>query len=263
MRTRAWLTVGFTYFLMVWGNLVSATGSGLGCPDWPLCHGTITPPFAREVFFEWGHRLIAFTTAVLICATIYQVLRSPKLSPSLKRLGRSLLFLLVIQILLGALTVLLGLSLIASTVHLMIATFVFSGMITLAHLISSQVSPSKNDKTAAKIKRLACAGLAGLLLQFVMGAILRHGHLGLSCSQFPLCLEGFFPVPLDLGTALAFTHRWWGVLLMGVFVHLFIASRKLERGNDFSKNIQSLSFGVLALALLQIMLGIWTVLSGV
>ena len=35
------------------------TGSGLGCPDWPLCYGGILPPPEFEAIVEFSHRLVA------------------------------------------------------------------------------------------------------------------------------------------------------------------------------------------------------------
>src|SRR6476469_7663828 len=107
MQKLGWLTVGLTYFLMVWGNLVSSTGSGLACPDWPLCHGTVTPTPSVPVFLEWGHRLLAFTATVFIVLTIFKTFSSSQASSSLRRSGKFLLGLLVFQICLGGTTVLL------------------------------------------------------------------------------------------------------------------------------------------------------------
>ena len=42
-------TVFFTYLLMVMGSFVTSTGSGLACPDWPLCYGTVTPPLRLHI----------------------------------------------------------------------------------------------------------------------------------------------------------------------------------------------------------------------
>ena len=39
-----WAAVVAVFLLMSIGNVVSATGSGLACPDWPLCHGQPDPP---------------------------------------------------------------------------------------------------------------------------------------------------------------------------------------------------------------------------
>ncbi|MDO8563123.1 MAG: COX15/CtaA family protein, partial [Candidatus Limnocylindria bacterium] len=65
--------VAFTFitaFLAAaWGGVVRVTGSGLGCPDWPLCHGTFLPQFDVATFIEWFHRFIAILSGLSLAAT--------------------------------------------------------------------------------------------------------------------------------------------------------------------------------------------------
>src|SRR5574341_516349 len=62
------LTVGLLFFLLVWGNLVAGLKAGLACPDWPLCHGKILPPFRIDIFMEFLHRVIAAVAAGFLAA---------------------------------------------------------------------------------------------------------------------------------------------------------------------------------------------------
>jgi heme A synthase len=148
----------------------------------------------------------------------------------------------------------LGFSPTVSTALLVIATLVFSGLIALACGMTWKnpvVSP-----TSPKIKRLAVAGLFALLIQFILGSLVRHNHSGLACPNFPTCLDGFFPIPFTFDTALSFTHRWWGILMVGVFAHLTFAAPKL------SPKLAGAARQLLPLSLVQIILGIGTVMSG-
>ena len=245
MSYLAWVTVGFTYLLMVWGNLVSSTKSGLGCQDtWPSCGGTFFPGLSFEVVMEWGHRLLAATAGILILATVIRILRSPLPNTStLKRSGKVLLILLVAQILLGALTVVLGLSPLVSTIHLVTATLVLSGLIGVA---CASTWPIESFKHPTPINQI---GLIMMMSQFILGGFVRHTHAGLACPNFPNCKIGFLPAPWTLEGTLAFGHRWLGVMIATYFIYLAL---QLKRRS---------SWIIAGLGLFQVLLGIFTVLT--
>ncbi len=116
-----------------------------------------------------------------------------------------------------------------------------------------QTFSSTQTVQSPKLKRLAGAGLGALLVQYILGALSRTYHAGLACPNFPSCSDGFFPSNFE-GT-LAFLHRWWGVLMLGLFIHLSIAA--LKSGPELLRSARRTS----SLAVAQVFLGIGVVMT--
>jgi heme A synthase len=238
-----WTTVAAVFALMTIGNVVSATGSGLACPDWPLCHGRLIPPLRADVLIEYGHRLAAALASVLLVIAIVAAVRRAE-QPGIRRMGIALLGLLGVQIGLGGITVLLKLPHLISTAHLVNALLILGGLILLASMASRPAPP------VPALARLARAGLLALLLQLALGGYVRHAGAGLACPDFPLC--GGDVLPGHWLGIVHWTHRWLGVLLLGFFLHVAVAGRRTP--------LAGVAVLAATLAALQVSLGIAAVL---
>ena len=126
------LTVAALYILIVLGGVVSSTGSGLACPDWPLCRGQVVPAFTIAVLIEYTHRVWTIAVSILVFATMvlaWRIYRWPNRVTSFATLT---FILLLVQIGLGMVTVESGTLPVVVTSHLALATLVFASALTAA-----------------------------------------------------------------------------------------------------------------------------------
>jgi len=126
-------TVASVYILIVLGGLVTSTGSGMACPDWPLCHGQVIPQMTPAVLVEFTHRLWTILVTILVIATAIFAWRRYRWPHIVTAFSTLTMFLLFAQVILGMVTVQSGTEPTIVTAHLALATLVFgSALVTAA-----------------------------------------------------------------------------------------------------------------------------------
>ena len=137
-QAQSLVTAGTIYFLIVLGGFVSSTGSGLACPDWPLCNGEFVPTLTPPVLIEFTHRIWASVVTIFVVATMILAWRKYRWPHRITALATLTFILLLNQVLLGMVTVQSGTEPIVVTAHLALATFIFAtalsaSVISIAH----------------------------------------------------------------------------------------------------------------------------------
>ena len=169
-------TTGAAFFLLFAGGMVTSTGSGLAVPDWPLSFGGMNPPMTGGIFYEHGHRLIAGTVACMTFGLL--VLSRRSAVPSGARTATVLASVgIILQALLGGLTVLLKLPPAVSMSHACLGQGVFC--LLLASVVLS-VPGTVFGPGYSRVFRFATLGFASAYLQLALGALVKHTGQGLS-----------------------------------------------------------------------------------
>jgi cytochrome c oxidase assembly protein subunit 15 len=123
------------------GAFVRLTGSGLGCPDWPLCKGQPVPPFNYHPVIEFSNRAIALAGILTALLTYLSARRVG--DRTARRLAAGVALLTFGQIPLGAVTVLFDLHPLLVMSHFLVAV-VATGLaaILLARMAAGASTPA-------------------------------------------------------------------------------------------------------------------------
>ena len=165
---------------MIAGGLVTSTGSGLSVPDWPLSYGQFFPPMIGGIRFEHSHRLIAATVGLLTLVLGLWFLWA-ETRKWLKALAVAAFFAVIIQAVLGGITVKYLLPMPVSVAHAALGQIFFSLVTCLALFTSSEWQFSKRivSKSAASFQRTSAMTAGFVFLQLIAGAAVRHGQVRL------------------------------------------------------------------------------------
>src|SRR6266480_4106707 len=186
-----------TYALVVLGGVVRVSGSGLGCPDWPLCHGRLLPPLDLHAIIEYSHRTTASLASTLIVLTAVVAWlawrkRRDIVIPAMVALG-----LLVVQVVLGAVTVrlelppMIVLAHLATAMALLAAVCVTAVTACLPQNVSNARIALKRGSRGATPRRMARAAAGGTFLLILSGSLVVGSGASGSCGAWPLCGGGF------------------------------------------------------------------------
>lgn len=275
-----------TLFLIALGALVKSTESGLSVPDWPTTYGKFMFAYplnkmAGGIKYEHTHRMLATIVGLLTLILTIWLLRIKDMPVWIKRLGIFVFLIIVLQGVLGGLTVMLFLPVWLSTFHGVLAQTFFLIVILIAYALSTErrhrwtIEEESYDPLFLK---LAIFLMVMVYIQLIIGNVMRHAQAGLAIPDFPTMGWTFFPTfdqawlnrinawrfennldPVNMGQVMIhLTHRFWAFLVL--IDILWLNSIAYKRCLDRPLILQTLYWLNIAV-ILQITLGISTVLS--
>lgn len=248
-----------TLFLIFAGAMVTSTGSGLAVPDWPLSYGMLFPPLVGGIFYEHGHRMIAATVGLLtVIQAVWLQFSEPK--RFLRRLGWISVVAVIVQGLLGGLTVIFLLPLPISVGHAALAEVFFCLNVAIAFFASKTYAsiPERREVRATSLVTPTTLLTAIVFLQVLAGAVMRHLGAGLAIPDFPLSFGRLVPELTSIGVAVNYTHRVGAVV---VTVMILALARRIFATAEV-RPLKTIYLTLLMILTSQIFLGAFTVWSG-
>ncbi len=280
----AWFLAGATLLLICSGGLVTSKGVGLAVPDWPTTFGYNmfffpVSQWVGGIFFEHSHRLLASGIGFLTIILAFWLAFS-KVERWLKVLGWVSLGAVIFQGVLGGLRV----TMLKDEIGIFHACLAqaFLGLLVVIALATSPIWGRLSKRRAAvprpSLVLLALTATALIYGQLALGATMRHQHRDLSILDFPLAYGQVIPATdpatiaginetrnaqaLSEVTAgqiwLQMTHRFMAAIIALAIAAFWLLVRREKYGSPFLDKLTNLW---LALVLLQITLGAWTIWS--
>jgi heme a synthase len=260
----AWFLAASTLVLIAAGGMVTSTDSGLAVPDWPNTYGHFMYSFPMKnmvggIFYEHGHRLIASTVGFL---TIILAVWLWKTDPRrwMKRLGLIALAAVILQGVLGGITVLYFLPAPVSVAHAGLAEIFFCITVAIAVFTSPRWMGTSIASTGDRmLRRVGVVTTSLVYVQILIGAAMRHTGAGLAIPDFPLAFGRLVPPAWNTGVALHYTHRV-GALIVAIAVLAF--SSHVFYHHRGRRELTRPAALLLLLVAAQITLGAFVILTG-
>jgi len=217
----------------------------------------MVPEMTGGVFWEHLHRLVAGGLILFFGLATYLAWREGPRFGWVKAWCLAGILLLLVQAVLGGITVIFKLPDAVSTSHLGLA-FLFLALATVLFVTSSSswedgIGPHQASRRILRVTAVLATVLT--FAQSLVGAAVRHTDAGMACPDVPLCLGQWIP-PLENGLViLHYSHRSLGVVLLGAV--LLAGHLAFWRGG--SRRLRLLGIAVAGVVTAQLLLGFFSV----
>ena len=258
------VVAGATLLLVTAGGMVTSTNSGLSVPDWPTTYGHAMFAFPLSqmvggILYEHGHRLIASTVGLLTIGLAIWIWRVDR-RRWMTRLGLVALGAIVLQGVLGGLTVLFFLPPPISIGHASLAQLFFCLIVSVAVFTSrAWLRPARPPEDDRTLKRQTMTLTVIVYIQILLGATMRHMGAGLVIPDFPLMFGRLLPPFWSPAIAVHFAHRMTALVVAVLTIRL--AWQVFHRFRDRVDLVRPVVI-LVALIAVQITLGAFVVLTG-
>lgn len=237
-----------TYILIIYGSHVRVTDSGMGCPDWPLCKGSIGPFQGFHAFMEQTHRYLAGIVSILVIATAFVAWRIRTRIAAIKPAFFTVAI-VFIQVILGAITVFDSNGAPTVAAHLLAGLALLGGATVTA--VASLVD--KRESISPRLGALGWSAIGAAGLLYLSGSLVVNAEAEKACPSFPLCPS---TQPMHL-VILHLLHR--SVALFAVIVLIAFA---IHAWRDWSRisGARPLAVTIIGLLIATATLGIFSAL---
>jgi protoheme IX farnesyltransferase len=250
----------FAFALVVFGAIVRINGAGMTCPDWPRCQGVWVPDLSSSVVYEWAHRVGAPVLTLLILTTFALAYRHKRELGEAMRFAWVALGMVVLQIVIGALTIKYANNPPSVAAHLVVGIGTFVSLLLVAYASWTELDERRLRSYTPVRPAIASVAMLATLVAFVAviaGGYMSASHAGLACTGFPLCngWTGAHSPPKDLHMA----HRWAAYTTIALVLCLV---GLVAPATAAPRDVRRLIFAGGACVLVQGALGVLTVMSG-
>jgi cytochrome c oxidase assembly protein subunit 15 len=263
-------TTAATYLLIFVGSLVRASGSGLGCPDWPKCFGGWVPPvraddlpagFDRALFnvtqtwIEYVNRLVGVAIGLLIFATLVTAIVDHR--RDLRTVGASAaaFVLVAVEGWIGAKVVEHELRAWIVTVHMLLALVIVSLLLYATHRAFAPDATPTRESPRRRTLTLALAVLAILMVQVGLGTLVR-GSIDTAVGPYPTMPRSDW---MSVAGAFDLPHRQLAVVVFMATGALFWRVRRLHASD---RSLTAFALSAFVCATVQIVGGLMLAYGG-
>ncbi|MBA4850677.1 heme A synthase [Emticicia sp. BO119] len=267
-------TIGAVYVLILVGGIVRATGSGMGCPDWPKCFGSWVPPTDisqlpinyKEIFgaklkgevefnaiktwTEYINRLVGVLIGFFVFATFITSIRS------FWNKDRTIVWLSFLAFILVGFEGWLGSKVVSSelhpvmiTLHMLLSVIIVFILLYAVARSYTRVIEVEDIKESSSISFLLTALILVTLGQVLLGTQVREmvdhvaNMLGEQArAEWAINLGGKFEM-----------HRWFSFIVLGLHI-LFLY--RILKSNSQKGLIYQFSIGLIILIAIEMVTGL-------